>query len=793
FLDTCIETGEPQYLEEYVSALDSWIEAKIFRLPAPEQLAVLFNNVTARKKAELELRRSEEQFRLLVIATSNMVYRMSADWSEMYNLNGKNILADTEHPTGSWVEKYIPEEERPLVDHKIRQAIQAKSIFELEHRVVQANGSVGWVYSRAVPMLDHDGNITEWLGAGSDITPRKEAEDAQNESERRFKASSAKYLSLFNSIDQGFCIVEMIFNTEGIPVDYRVLETNPAFKKLSGMHEATGKTMRTLAPDMDEHWYRIFGEVAQTGVPKRFVERVTRVDRWFDVYAFEIDTRAGHIAILFNDVTQQKRQEEQQRYLIRLSGALYSAPNPEEIKEASARILGEQVKAARGFYFTTERHGRGPQSGLTSAGAYSLGIDTPDSEIVRFPEIGDDLYADIAAGKPLIVEDVGLPGQPVYSCRDPYLKLGIRSFVIVPFTKNGNAVAAFAVTDNFPRKWSVHEISLVKVTVERTWEAVERARAELALRENEALYRSRLEQEVTERTAELRQTKDLLRGTLNSSLSSIQVFRSVRDQTGKIVDFTWILNNDTSEKTFGAVNGKSLLQRNPGVVPSGIFDHFVQVAETGIPQQYEIRYNFENYDGWYYQSVVKLGDGVAATTADITLRKLAEEERFRNYLLLQQSEELAQSGSWDLDLLSGVVNWSDGMYRLFAIPQGVQVKPEIYLESATPKGRRVVERLVRHLRDADHEFEETVELKVGEKVKVLHVKAAVVRDDQGIPVRILGVDMDISAMREAERQLRDLQVRQQQEILLVTLNTQEKERRRISENLHNGLAQMLYA
>jgi hypothetical protein len=94
---------------------------------------------------------------------------------------------------------------------------------------------------------------------------------------------------------------------------------------------------------------------------------------------------------------------------------------------------------------------------------------------------------------------------------------------------------------------------------------------------------------------------------------------------------------------------------------------------------------------------VKFDDGVVSVNMDISPRKQAEEERFKNYLLLQQSEDLALLGSWDFDLLSGVFIWSDGMYRLFNIEKGTEVTSDIYLNYTTDQGRPAAERVVRHL------------------------------------------------------------------------------------------------
>ena len=129
-----------------------------------------------RVQAEAALRSSEEQLRLFVTASSGIVYKMSADWSELRYLNGKDFLASTENPSGTWVEQYIPTEDRPPLRAAILAAIHNKSTFELEHRVIQLDGTIGWAFSRAIPLLNAQQEIIEWLGAASDITQRKQAE-----------------------------------------------------------------------------------------------------------------------------------------------------------------------------------------------------------------------------------------------------------------------------------------------------------------------------------------------------------------------------------------------------------------------------------------------------------------------------------------------------------------------------------------------------------------------------------------------------------------------------------------
>ncbi|WP_224447852.1 PAS domain-containing protein [Haloprofundus salilacus] len=133
-------------------------------------------DITERKEAEEALQESKERFQALINASSDVVYRVSPDWGEIHRLKGKEFIADIHESTSNWLDKYIHPDDQKHVMEAVDEAIRTKSAFELEHQVEQVDGSLGWTFSRAVPMLDEDGDIVEWIGMASDITERKQYE-----------------------------------------------------------------------------------------------------------------------------------------------------------------------------------------------------------------------------------------------------------------------------------------------------------------------------------------------------------------------------------------------------------------------------------------------------------------------------------------------------------------------------------------------------------------------------------------------------------------------------------------
>ncbi len=174
-----------------------------------------------------------------------------------------------------------------------------------------------------------------------DITEIKRREAERQHAEAALRKSEERYRSLFDSIDEGFCVIEVLFDPTGAAIDYRFLEVNPVFEQQTGFKEAVGKTMREILPDLEDDWYEIYGKVALTGEPIRFENGSAAMNRWFDVYAFRVDEPEAHkVAVLFSDISDRKRTEAELRQKSAILNLINEAtPTPIYVKDQAGRIV----------------------------------------------------------------------------------------------------------------------------------------------------------------------------------------------------------------------------------------------------------------------------------------------------------------------------------------------------------------------------------------------------------------------------------------------------------------------
>ncbi len=180
--------------------------------------------------------------------------------------------------------------------------LRGRGTDERWHR--RKDGSVFWASGEMMPLLKEDGTPDGFIKILRDRTEQRRSEDALIRSEERYR-------SLYESIDAGFCVIEIEFDGTDRPRDYRFLEVNPAFERHTGLSDPVGRWMRDLAPDHEQHWFDTYGRIARSGTSERFEQRAGALgDKWFEVHAYPVgDAAARTMALLFTDISARKRSE----------------------------------------------------------------------------------------------------------------------------------------------------------------------------------------------------------------------------------------------------------------------------------------------------------------------------------------------------------------------------------------------------------------------------------------------------------------------------------------------------
>lgn len=547
------------------------------------------------------------------------------------------------------------------------------------------DGERFFALGRTTAIRDDRGCVTGFTKVLRDHTSLKRAEENLRESEQRYR-------TLFESIDEGFCVMQVLFDAAGRPTDYRFLETNRAFEAQTGIVNALGRRMREIAPDHEEHWYEIYGRVVRTGQPVRFQQNARALHRIFDVYAFRVGTPdQARVAALFYDITERKRDEAILRESEhRFREMANTAPGMLWITDERHRC----TFLSRGWFeFTgqTEREGLG--FGWTDA------IHPHDREGVRqrflttvegHQRFEVDYRLRTARGEYRWVMDTGHPR----------------------FGPDGRLVGYIgSVIDIHERRQVQDELARVAEQLTLVTNTVP---ALIAYVDDEQRYQFN-----NRGYAEwFGYEPDDLRG------------RHLRDALG---DEVYELIRPHVEQTLA------------GEVAS--FDEQIPYTSGGtryIHGQYVPRFRLDGSVAGFY-----------ALVTDITSSKQAEEALRRSEARLRAAQQVGGIGTFEWDIRADQNMWSPELEALYGLePGGFSGTFEAWAALVHPDDlARARDDVQRSLETGDFESEWRVQLPDGE-TRWLEARGWVERGAQGEPLRMIGVNLDITERKRHDEHLR---------------------------------------
>jgi PAS domain S-box-containing protein len=313
-----LETGEPLLNVEVEGETPAqpgvkrtWLEHFIPLKQGDQVIGIstVCQEITEQRRMEAALRQSEERFRQMADHAPVMIWVTDpAGYCTYLSKSWYEFTGQTE-ATGlgfGWLETVHPEDYERSRESFLR-ANEQHEAFRLEYRLRHKNGEYRWAIDAASPWFGEGGMFKGYIGSVVDIHDRKQAEEALRRSENRYR-------TLFESMNEGFCVIEMLFDAHNRPCDYRFLEMNPAFEQQTGLQQAEGQTVRQLLPNLEQDWFEIYGNVALSGEPVRFEHRSEALNRWFEVSAFRLGSPDSRkVAILFRDISQRKQAEQERQ------------------------------------------------------------------------------------------------------------------------------------------------------------------------------------------------------------------------------------------------------------------------------------------------------------------------------------------------------------------------------------------------------------------------------------------------------------------------------------------------
>jgi len=823
---------------EYFSVLAGrWVH--LSATPTPEGVIVLFHDIQEVKESKLKLQEENQRLKgaQAIGHIGSFEWKANADiiyWSEeMYRIHG--LQPQDRPPTFNQVFNLIHPDDRNWVQEKIINCCQQVCAENITHRILRPDDQVRYLNRRFESFADQTGKITHVTGSAQDITQQKTTDiilDAVNEicfeldqnfnikyanqqayqswqktpasiigqnyweafpedlntpvsdalltafkeqkqvmvevwsntvnkwiflnvnpslgglivlhfditeqvkAREQQKEAQKLVQTIFQTFPHSIIVLQAIRNEQQQIIDFQYTLSNGIAEQHMQL-DIIGKTVRTVLPVVDEEDFRLMVETVETGKPATFTHQFGQQGQLIWLHTQYNKLNDG-VFVLHEDITHLKKNELE---VIQKSELLHT------ILDTS--LHGIMVLES---------------------------IREPDGSINDFKLVLVNPFAEDFLGRLL-------PVGSKYTQLFPNIKTSGLLTCYAEVAKTGKAQI---LEEHYPfedglYKWYNLKVAPLHNGIIITFEDItERKRTEEQLQEQANFI-------------------SLVTATMPDMVSVI-------DFATRNIEY---INRESLPKSGFSYDGLTKISSEARMnlihpeYQQAIMEYFKRLSTAADDELQTLDYQAkDNTIDWQWFSVrgrvFRRNERGEATHClnviqNITEYKQAEAEIRKTLNILQQSEEVAGMGSWEFNLATNSFTWSEGMFRLFGIKSGTALTPEVYYNFALPEDKSIAKRIIKNLRQEPKSFEEKLRIKVDGKVKNLQIKATVLNNELGQPIRVLGVDLDTTEVQRLEAENLTIKLQQQKELLLAILETQEEERKRIAEALHNGLGQILYA
>ena len=614
--------------------------------------------------------------------------------------------------------------------------------YSLDWRLVWADGSERWIQTNGQTLFEGEGDAcrpTQVVGTALDITARKQAEAA-------LRAGEEKYRALFENVDEGFCVMEVLFDANDRAVDCRILEVNPAFEHHTGITGACGKTMRELLVNQSDLWFDVYGDVARSGESTRLVEYSQSLGRWFDISVFRIGAPAeNRIALVFDNITERKQIEAALNLQTsQLETLLGKAPMGVYMVDADFRIRHVNPAALPVF---------GGISGL-------IGRDF--DEVIH--ALWDTAYADelaaifrhtLATGEPHVETErsdarLGPAAREFFAWRVDRIRLADGRYGVVCYFRDVSAevLARRALAESEERQSYLLALSDALRPLDDPTDIQGVAAALLGRR----LQTSRAHYyEFDESVGAGTIARDYVRAG-EFSIAGRHRFADfvashvlMREGGTLIISDAAVdpLFDDFERGNYAALNIRACI-----AVPLVKNDELVAalVVTDSAPR------------AWSAQELALVRETAERTWAAVE-RAHAEQELRRRETQLALVQRIGGVGGLDIDVVDGLRGWRSPDYlRLHGLPADLESEThEDWLARVHPDDRERADRTVRAAlagSASTYECEYRIIRPNDGEVRWILAKADIVRDASGKPLRLVGAHIDITGRMQTDESLR---------------------------------------